>query len=162
MESKLVCGTGGFLLAAHDYVVKHYPNMTSAEKKLRGESFKGWELVQAIARLCAMNMLRHGMGSEEFEPIAVGDSLAADPSERFDVVLTNLPFGKRSSTTIVGEEGSLDIFWLKDESLSDSDNLPAPEVIAAEIVEDLEAALEQFREILADMGPEVVAEDASA
>jgi len=36
-------------------------------------------------------------------------------------------------------------------SLSDSDNLPAPEVIAAEIVEDLEAALEQFREILADM-----------
>jgi len=47
----------------------------------------------------------------------------------------------------------LDIFWLRDESLSDSDNLPAPEVIAAEIVEDLEAALEQFREILADVAP---------
>jgi type I restriction enzyme M protein len=54
------------------------------------------------------------------------------------------------------DKASLDIFWLRDESLSDSDNLPAPEVIAAEIVEDLEAALEQFREILADMGPEVV------
>jgi type I restriction enzyme M protein len=52
------------------------------------------------------------------------------------------------------DKASLDIFWLKDESLSDSDNLPAPEVIAAEIVEDLEAALEQFREILADLGPE--------
>ncbi len=51
------------------------------------------------------------------------------------------------------DKASLDIFWLKDEALSDSDNLPAPEVIAAEIVEDLEAALEQFREILADMGP---------
>ncbi|MDZ7655295.1 MAG: N-6 DNA methylase [Sulfurimicrobium sp.] len=51
------------------------------------------------------------------------------------------------------DKASLDIFWLRDESLSDSDNLPAPEVIAAEIVEDLEAALEQFREILADMGP---------
>ncbi len=49
------------------------------------------------------------------------------------------------------DKASLDIFWLKDESLSDSDNLPAPEVIAAEIVEDLEAALEQFREILADV-----------
>lgn len=49
------------------------------------------------------------------------------------------------------DKASLDIFWLRDESLSDSDNLPAPEVIAAEIVEDLEAALEQFREILADM-----------
>ena len=100
------CGTGGFLLAAHDYVVKHYPNMTSAEKKkLRGESFKGWELVQATARLCAMNMLLHGIGSQEFEPIAVGDSLAADPGERFDVVLTNPPFGKKSSTTIVGRRG---------------------------------------------------------
>jgi type I restriction enzyme M protein len=60
------------------------------------------------------------------------------------------------------DKASLDIFWLRDESLSDSDNLPAPAVIAAEIVEDLEAALEQFREILADMGPEVAAEDASA
>ena len=46
------------------------------------------------------------------------------------------------------DKASLDIFWLKDESLSDSDNLPAPEVIAQEIVDDLEAALEQFREIL--------------
>ena len=55
--------------------------MTSAEKKkLRGENFKGWELVQTTARLCAMNMLLHGIGSQEFEPIAVGDSLAADPA----------------------------------------------------------------------------------
>lgn len=46
---------------------------------------------------------------------------------------------------------SLDIFWLKDDSLSDSDNLPAPEIIAAEIVEDLEAALVQFREIAGDL-----------
>ena len=45
----------------------------------------------------------------------------------------------------------MDIFWLRDELLSDSDNLPAQEVIAAEIVEDLEAPLEQFREILGDM-----------
>jgi len=38
---------------------------------------------------------------------------------------------------------SLDIFWLKDESLEASDNLPDPDIIAQEIVEDLEAALEQ-------------------
>ena len=50
------------------------------------------------------------------------------------------------------DKASLDIFWLRDESLSDSDNLPAPEAIAAEIVEDLEAALEQFREIANDLG----------
>ncbi len=98
------CGTGGFLLAAHDYVVKHNPNLTKPQKtKLKEESFKGWELVQATARLCAMNMLLHGIGSQDFEPIVVSDSLAADPGDRFDLVLTNPPFGKKSSTTIVGE-----------------------------------------------------------
>jgi type I restriction enzyme M protein len=40
---------------------------------------------------------------------------------------------------------NLDIFWLKDDALEDSANLPAPEVIAADIIEDIEAALEQFR-----------------
>jgi type I restriction enzyme M protein len=44
------------------------------------------------------------------------------------------------------------IYWLKDESLEASDNLPDPDVIAQEIVEDLEAALEQFREIVGDLG----------
>ncbi|MCC5645371.1 hypothetical protein LC607_20965 [Nostoc sp. CHAB 5824] len=42
---------------------------------------------------------------------------------------------------------SLDIFWLKDESLEDSDNLPAPDVLALEIAEDLGAALELFQGI---------------
>jgi type I restriction enzyme M protein len=42
---------------------------------------------------------------------------------------------------------SLDISWLKDESLEDSENLPAPEIVAGEIVENLESALEQFGEI---------------
>ena len=71
------CGTGGFLLAAHDYVVKHNPHMTKEERRrLREETFKGWELVQATARLCAMNMLLHGIGSQDFEPIVVADSLA--------------------------------------------------------------------------------------
>ncbi len=46
---------------------------------------------------------------------------------------------------------NLDIFWLKDESLEDSANLPDPDVIAAEIVEDLEAALQQFALIAADL-----------
>jgi type I restriction enzyme M protein len=102
------CGTGGFLLAAHDYVVAHNPNMTKAEKRaLREKSFKGWELVQGAARLCAMNLLLHGLGSQEYEPIVVADSLAADPGDRFDLVLTNPPFGKKSSTTIVGEDGKV-------------------------------------------------------
>jgi type I restriction enzyme M protein len=50
------------------------------------------------------------------------------------------------------DKASLDIFWLRDETLADSDNLPPPDVIAQEIVDDLEAALEQFRLIASDLG----------
>jgi type I restriction enzyme M protein len=50
------------------------------------------------------------------------------------------------------DKANLDIFWLKDESLEDSANLPAPGVIAAEIMEDLQAALEQFAAIAEDLG----------
>lgn len=52
---------------------------------------------------------------------------------------------------IARDKASLDIFWLRDETLADSDNLPPPDVIAQEIVDDLEAALEQFRLIAADL-----------
>ena len=52
---------------------------------------------------------------------------------------------------IARDKASLDIFWLRDESLEDSDNLPAPELIAAEIVEDLQAALEQFAEVASSL-----------
>jgi type I restriction enzyme M protein len=318
------CGTGGFLFSAHNYITAHHPNLTREEKRFLKEwAFTGWELVQATARVCAMNLLLHGIGSEASVPIRVADALAADPGERFDVVLANPPFGKKSSTVIVGEDGrtttekdiverddfwattsnkqlnfvqhiktlldihgraavvvpdnvlfeggagetirrkllhecavhtllrlptglfyaqgvkanvlffdkkpasetawtkqlwiydlrtnqhftlktnplkvedllefvalynaknrhartptwspenpegrwraydhaelvardkaSLDIFWLKDEALADSDNLPAPALIAQEIVDDLEAALEQFRAVLADLKPE--------
>jgi hypothetical protein len=47
--------------------------------------------------------------------------------------------------------GSLDIFWLRDESLEDSANLPDPDVLALEIAEELEAALEQFAAIAEDL-----------
>ncbi len=319
------CGTGGFLFTAHNHIVGDNKNLTRDQlKHLKEKAFTGYELVQATARVCAMNMLLHGIGSEKSVPVIVGDALAADPGERFDVVLANPPFGKKSSTVIVGEDGrtstekdiierddfwattsnkqlnfvqhiktllnipgraavvlpdnvlfeggagetirrkllhecdvhtllrlptglfyaqgvkanvlffdkkpasktpwtrklwiydlrtnkhftlktsplrredldefvdlynvanrnkrqatwsaenpdgrwrmysydelvardkaSLDIFWLKDDSLADSDNLPAPEVIAQEIVEDLQAALEQFKLIAGDLGADV-------
>ncbi|MBX3302905.1 MAG: N-6 DNA methylase [Nitrospira sp.] len=100
------CGTGGFLLAAHDYVVKHNPNLTKAQKKaLKEQTLRGCELVHAVARLCAMNLLLHGIGSQDYEPIVVADSLAGDHGDRYDVVLTNPPFGKKSSYTVVGQNG---------------------------------------------------------
>jgi type I restriction enzyme M protein len=45
------------------------------------------------------------------------------------------------------DKTNLDIFWLKDSSLEDSENLPAPEVLATEIVEQLQAALDEFKEV---------------
>ncbi len=56
---------------------------------------------------------------------------------------------------IARDKANLDIFWLKDESLEDADSLPAPSVLAAEIIENLEAALEQFREVAAALESEV-------
>lgn len=53
---------------------------------------------------------------------------------------------------VARDKASLNIFWLKDDSLANSDNLPAPDVIAQEVVDDLEAALEQFRLIAGDIG----------
>jgi hypothetical protein len=57
---------------------------------------------------------------------------------------------------VAHDKASLDIFWLKDDSLADSDNLPAPIVIAQESVEDLQAALEQFKLIAGDLGADVI------
>jgi len=318
------CGTGGFLLAAHDYIVKHNPTLDKAQKKhLKLDALRGIDIVDSVVRLCAMNLLLHGIGPSGLEsepPVSTDDSLRSDPGDRFEVVLTNPPFGKKSSVMVVNAEGeserealtivrddfwastsnkqlnfvqhvktllkingraavvvpdnvlfeggagetvrrkllqecdvhtllrlptgifyaqgvkanvlffdrkpasetprtktlwiydlrtnkhftlktntlqrndldefvacyhaenrhdrkqswseaepngrwrpygydeivkrdkcSLDIFWLRDESLEDSDNLPDPDVIAAEIVEDLKAALEQFAEIQADL-----------
>jgi len=320
------CGTAGFLLAAHDFLVANNTNLTKAEKKhLKDHAMRGWELVQSTARLAAMNLMLHGIGSDANVPVLVSDALASDPGDRFDIVLANPPFGKKSSTMIVGDDdkttsekdiierddfwattsnkqlnfvqhiktllkingraavvlpdnvlfeggagetirkkllhecdvhtllrlptglfyaqgvkanvvffdrkpasetpwtkklwiydlrtnkhftlktapmlredidefvalynpanrhqrnatwsannpdgrwrayaydeliardkASLDIFWLKDDSLADSDNLPSPDVIAQEIVEDLKTALEQFRLIAGDLGAEAV------
>jgi type I restriction enzyme M protein len=318
------CGTGGFLLAAHDFIVRHNPTLDKGQKKhLKLDAMRGIDIVDGVVRLCAMNLLLHGIGPSGIEsepPVSTDDSLRTDPGDRFDVVMTNPPFGKKSSVLVVNEEGeserealtvvrddfwastsnkqlnfvqhvktllkingraavvvpdnvlfeggagetvrrkllqecdvhtllrlptgifyaqgvkanvlffdrkpaseapwtktlwiydlrtnkhftlktnplqrgdldefvtcyhgenrherkptwseantsgrwrpyayddiikrdkcSLDIFWLRDESLEDSDNLPDPDVIAAEIVEDLKAALEQFAEIQADL-----------
>ncbi|MDF3040768.1 MAG: methylase, partial [Thermomicrobiales bacterium] len=59
---------------------------------------------------------------------------------------------------IARDKASLDIFWLRDDSLEDGANLPDPDVLAAEIVEDLRAALEEFELIYADLAPEAVAD----
>ena len=111
-----------------------------------------------------MNLFLHNIGdidSDNF--ISPADALIADTGVRYDHVLANPPFGKKSSQTYHPEEGrwrmftyeeivsrdktSLDITWLKDQSLADLDNLPDPDVLALEIIENLEAGLERFRAV---------------
>lgn len=100
-------GTGGFLLAAHAYASRHAENLTPTERDhLRDGFVHGIELVDGTARLAAMNLLLHGIGRPDGPSrIEVKDSLTSDPGERYSVVLTNPPFGRKSSVTMVGADG---------------------------------------------------------
>lgn len=99
------CGTGGFLIAAHEFMSRHHKLDRDQKKHLKEKALFGWEIVDNTARLCAMNMLLHGIGGDESPVNAGGDSLKSPPSKSYDMVLTNPPFGKKSSVTIVNEEG---------------------------------------------------------
>jgi type I restriction enzyme M protein len=100
------CGTGGFLLAAHDYLAKHHALDRAQKKKLKSGTFLGIELVDSVTRLCAMNLLLHGIGGdlEEDLPVVTKDALAGKHGE-YEIVLANPPFGKKSSVTIVNAAG---------------------------------------------------------
>ena len=105
------CGTGGFLLAAHDYIAAHAQLDKAQKKHLRYKALRGVELVDSVTRLCAMNLFLHGIGPDDdatAPPLKTDDSLRNEPTEHFDVVLTNPPFGKKSSITVVNEEGDQD------------------------------------------------------
>ena len=103
------CGTGGFLLAAHEYINRHNPNLDIEEKQhLKLHALHGVDIVDGVTRLCAMNLLLHGIGPNDGEvppPVQTDDSLRADPKDRFEVVLTNPPFGRKSSVLVINEEG---------------------------------------------------------
>jgi type I restriction enzyme M protein len=102
-------GTGGFLLAAHDYITKKFAPLDKGQlEHLNKKALHGWEIVDNTARLCVMNLYLHGIGANGgSSPIHVDDSLAAVPGKHFDMVLTNPPFGKKSSVTFVTEEGEV-------------------------------------------------------
>jgi type I restriction enzyme M protein len=100
-------GTGGFLLAAHAYA-SHNAQRLSPDKRahLRDGLVRGVELVDGTARLAAMNLLLHGIGTPDgYSLIEVKDALLADPGDRYSVVLSNPPFGRKSSITMVGADG---------------------------------------------------------
>lgn len=102
------CGTGGFLLAAAEYITGRHGGELNPDQRdgVATGSIRGMELVDGTARLAAMNMLLHGIGRPNGPSlIEVRDSLAERPSRYPSVVLANPPFGKKSSITVVGADG---------------------------------------------------------
>lgn len=103
------CGTGGFFLAAYDWIVEN--NQLDREEKefLKDSTFHGNEIVANTRRMCLMNMYLHNIGEIDGESfISSNDALVSDSGSRFDYVLANPPFGKKSSMTITNEEGEVE------------------------------------------------------
>ena len=102
------CGSGGFFLAAQEYLADPANYTLDREKKefLKNDTFYGNELVPTTFKLALMNLYLHNIGDIYGSvPVAQGDSLLTDPGYRVDYVLTNPPFGKKSSITMTNEEG---------------------------------------------------------
>ena len=100
------CGSGGFFLAAQAYIADHYALDREQKEFLKNSTIYGNELVAATFKLCLMNLYLHNIG-DIYGKVLVeqGDSLLTDPGYRVDYVLTNPPFGKKSSLTFTNEEG---------------------------------------------------------
>lgn len=100
------CGTGGFFLASYDYLTSKYELDREQKEFLKTKTFYGNEIVANTRRMCLMNMFLHNIGEIDGETfISSADALVADEGKRYDYVLANPPFGKKSSLTITNEEG---------------------------------------------------------
>lgn len=101
------CGSCGFLVSSVDFIRRMHRGFSPRDEvKLRLNTVRGFELVPEVARLGAMNLFLHGIGPRsegENSPITVCDSLREDPVERFKLVLTNPPFGRKSSVMFLNE-----------------------------------------------------------
>jgi type I restriction enzyme M protein len=100
------CGTGGFFLAAYDWIVDNRQLDKEAAKFLKYETFFGNEIVASTRRLALMNLFLHNIGDIESDNfISPNDSLITDSGTRYDYILANPPFGKKSSMTFTNAEG---------------------------------------------------------
>ncbi len=102
------CGSGGFFLASQAYITDpaHYSLDREQKEFLKNQTFYGNEIVPATYKTALMNLYLHNIGDiYGTVPITLGDALLTDPGYRVDYVLTNPPFGKKSSLTFTNEEG---------------------------------------------------------
>lgn len=101
------CGSGGFFLAAQEFLSD--PNNYTLERKqnefLKNKTFYGNEIVPDTFKTALMNLYLHNIGDIYGNvPVTLGDALLTDPGYRVDYVMTNPPFGKKSSITFTNED----------------------------------------------------------
>ncbi len=100
------CGSGGFFLACQDFLTQNYDLSQEEKEFLQNQTFYGNELVSTTFKLCLMNLYLHNIGDiYEAVPVTLGDALLTAPGTRVDYVLTNPPFGKKSSLTFTNKKG---------------------------------------------------------
>ncbi|HNO75479.1 MAG TPA: class I SAM-dependent DNA methyltransferase [Nitrosomonas mobilis] len=100
------CGTGGFFLAAYDFLVKEHQMDKTQKAFLKHETFNGNEIVAGTRRLALMNMFLHNIGEIDGDSmVSPNDALVADSGKRYDYVLANPPFGKKSSMSFTNDDG---------------------------------------------------------
>ena len=115
------------------YIVEHFREMTREQRDhLRHQALHGTDIVQSVIRLCAMNLLLHNVGPTAVQidevrrqllndkvppdqvddqldallPVRTDDALRQLGSQRYNIVATNPPFGRKSSIKVIGEEGA--------------------------------------------------------
>ena len=92
------CGTGGFLLAAYDYM-KHQSQDKAKRDFLRDRALLGYDNTALVVTLASMNLYLHGIGTDR-SPILCQDSLEKQPETLVDVILANPPFGTRPAGSV--------------------------------------------------------------
>ena len=105
------CGTGGFFLAAYDFIAnpENYTLDRAQKTFLKDKTFMGNEIVPSTRRLALMNLFLHNIGDFDSQSFISGtDSLISDTGLRVDYVIANPPFGKKSSMTFTNDAGEQD------------------------------------------------------
>lgn len=122
------CGSGGFFLASQAFISdpENYTLDRDAKEFLKTKTFYGNEIVAMTYKMCLMNLYLHNIGDIYKDSlISNTDALLRDPGYRVDYVLTNPPFGKKSSITAVNEEGETeeeDLVYNRDDFWTTSSN----------------------------------------
>ena len=102
------CGTGGFLVSAYEWLMgetKKGALDRTVARRVKSKTYFGQDIGETPRRLALMNLVLHGLEPQ----IKLGDTIYEAPSsDHFDCILTNPPFGKKSTIAIVNEAGQLE------------------------------------------------------